>query len=435
MTALAPDPLLPLFHMESFELFRARQFVVQDGPLERLPGWMTEGALSSIEALCREHRGAYQIAQGSSGSVASAVPESFIGSGGQTPVNGSRPHALLRLGLTVYFSTIEKTVPQAQGFIDALEAALGLAPCVGVSAFVNAPGSGLPYHHDAHDQLLIQLRGTKTFTRALLPPLPHPRISVSPSGPTPQYFESTYSGGFPDDDQDIVAEGSHTHVLVPGSCLFMPAGTWHRTERQEQSCLSLIVAVQAPSILDLIQNALPYFAGQKGSYRAPAYGMASRRWGTSGSPHDVTHEQALLAATTELADKLKTLDASTVERCWWVARHKDGDVQSYATGQLFQRYIRLPGSKVRFESDPSKDGPEQQLRLVVRCAHSIFDKVVAFHPAARPIVEATLEMKSAFDKQELAARFDEFEEQEVYDLLERLAQVGLLRPLPAPPFG
>lgn len=425
------DPMKQLFGQDADELFSERKFVVKDGPKERLPEWMREGPLENIESLCRQHKGAYQIAQGGTGSVVSAEPESFIGSGGQTPVSGSRPHALLRLGLTVYFSDMEKSVPGAGEFKRALESALGLPPCVGVSAFVNAPGSGLPFHHDSFDQLLIQLQGKKTFTRALREPVPHPRISVSPSGPTPPYFESVYCKGFLEDDAEIEAEGSETHVLEPGSCFFMPAGTWHRTERQKQSCLSLVVAVRAPSMLDLIINALPYFAGQESSFRSPAYGMLGRDpdAGETKSQRKL-HQERVAAALKQLGNQLGKLDASALERCWWAARQKDGDAKSYPSQQNDERYIRLPGSKVRLEAAPS-----EQLRMVVRCAHTIDDGVLEFHELARPIVDAVLQTKAAFDKKELAARFDEFEEQEVFDLLERLAQVGLLRPLSAPIFG
>jgi quercetin dioxygenase-like cupin family protein len=430
MTSLL-DPLEQLFGHGADELFSKRQFVVQNGPKARLPEWMRQGPLENIESLCRQHKGAYQIAQGGTGSVANAEPESFIGSGGQTPVSGSRPHALLRLGLTVYFSDMEKSVPGAGEFKRALESALGLPPCVGVSAFVNAPGSGLPFHHDSFDQLLIQLQGEKTFTRALREPLPHPRISASPSGPTPQYFESIYSQGFVEDDAEIAAEGLETHVLEPGSCFFMPAGTWHRTERQEQSCLSLVVAVRAPSMLDLILNALPYFAGQESSFRRPAHGMIGCDLDVGETKNQrKLHQEQVATALRQLCDQLGRLDAAALERCWWAARQKDGDAKSYPSQQAYERYIRLPGSKVRFEAAPS-----DQLRLVVRCAHSIDDGVLEFHELARPVIDAVLQTKAAFDKGELAARFDDFEEQEVFDLLERLAQVGLLRPLPAPLFG
>src|SRR5690606_36178648 len=108
-------------------------------------------------------------------------------------------------------------------------AALGLPPCVDVSAFANAPGSGLPLHHDKHDQLLLQLQGEKRITHAPNLHVKHPRLSFTPSAVTPPDFAAVYGQGFPGAESEIPAEHFESSLLKPGSCLFMPAGTWHRT--------------------------------------------------------------------------------------------------------------------------------------------------------------------------------------------------------------
>lgn len=438
---VAMDPLLPLFGSESFELFQRARFVVVHGSTERLPAWMHSGLLESIESLCRDHRGHLEIAHGGQGTQASAHPESFIGAGGQSPVRGSPPQALLRLGLTVFFGGISTQLPAAKDFLRNLEGALGIPPCAGMSAFANAPGSGLPFHHDSFDQLLIQLQGTKRFVRALRQPKAHPRISVSPSGPTAPHFETVYRRGFVEDDQEIQREGIEEHVLKPGSCIFMPAGTWHRTADQKEACLSLVVAVRAPSKLDILTTALQYLAAQSEEYRAPAYGLfqAPREnrdlENTQGPSRQLEVENCLESLAHRLVQQAGVLKGADMRRAWQESLLRDGNPATYPLHAGFKTYIRLPGTSVRFEVRPAQGEEEEKIRLVVRCAHTIRDNLLEFSPPARVILDAILTEKGEFESDEMASRFEDFEEEEVEIFLEQLAQVGLLRPIAMPLFG
>lgn len=426
------DPMLALFETPALQLFRERRFVVHHGPIERFPDWMHQGPLTDIEQLCRSYRGKLEIAQGGDGRAPSAEAGSFLGTGGQTPVAGTNAQALLRLGLTVFFCQLTDTVPAGKSFLRRLEEALGVPPCASLSAFANAPGSGLPFHHDAFDQLLIQVQGQKKFTRALCPATAHPRISVSPSGPTSPYFEAVYHNGFFGNEAEVVAEGTETVTLQPGSCLFLPAGTWHRTVEQEEPCLSLAVAVRAPSGLDLIENALRYFAGQSADFRAPVYGLS---WASSAEASLVegssfpSSTDLLDGLVERLAERLPQLDAASLRRSWWARQQKDGDATSYRRGQGTTRFVRLPGSTFRIS--PVEEG---NVRLSVRTAQSIDDAVLQFHSAACPLVEAVAQTRAAFEVNDLVARFPDFEQEEIADFMDQLASVGLLRPLPVPIF-
>ena len=93
-----------------------------------------------------------------------------------------RVSQLLRLGLSVYLFNMSELAPGGASFLRAIEAELSLGQCMRLGGFVNAPGSGLPLHHDRHDQLLIHLIGEKKFSFIRTRQIEYPRISVSPSG-------------------------------------------------------------------------------------------------------------------------------------------------------------------------------------------------------------------------------------------------------------
>jgi hypothetical protein len=46
------------------ELFAKRELFVAHGALERLPKFMFEGPLASVDALCRDYVGSVEVAQG-----------------------------------------------------------------------------------------------------------------------------------------------------------------------------------------------------------------------------------------------------------------------------------------------------------------------------------------------------------------------------------
>src|SRR5262249_27627441 len=123
------------------------ELTVTHGPLERLPAFMRTGPLESVDSLCRHYTGPLEVAQGSAES------------GVHVPVRDVHAAALLRLGLTVYFTELRRSLPFAGNWLKGLEASLGVPECASLAAFANATGSGLSLHHDRFDQLFFQLRG------------------------------------------------------------------------------------------------------------------------------------------------------------------------------------------------------------------------------------------------------------------------------------
>lgn len=427
------DPLEPLFSLASAQLFGERLFRVSHGPIERFPDWMRTGPLENLSTMCAAHRGPLQIAQGAAATRNAIPPDDFVGAGGQTAVSGVAAQALLRLGLTVVFANVTETVPAAKSFIFDLERSLGLPPCIGLTVFANAPSSGLPIHHDAHDQLLFQLKGTKTFTRSRKNNYAFPRISVSPDGPTDRHFPTVYRAGFPTDKDALQATDLDPIELKPGSCLFMPAGTWHRTEQQDDSCLSLVMSVRAPSRLDLLTNALRFYAGQSERWRAPAYHLFVDDTSAVDRTADLTscaaQQTELRELLTELSHKLESVDLAMLTNCYSCSQIKDGDPLSYHPYLTSETFMRLPNTTVRRE--PIVD---QRVRIKLRCALAISDTVLEFETQAEPLLDAVLNTTAAFSLGELYAAHPDFEEVEILQFCMQLCRAGLLRPVTTPVF-
>lgn len=408
------DPLQQIFGLAAAELFKSRELVVHHGALERFPAFMREGAMESIESLCKNYVGGLEVAKGS------------VVDGIQTGVNGVHPTALLKLGLTVFFPEMRRALPKSNEWLRNLEASLGLPECASMMAFANAAGSGLSLHHDRYDQLFFQIRGLKRFQFAPNGYVENPDVQFSPYGPAHPDFGRSYRGGFPLTSEEVLQKGFQSVDLQPGSAFFMPSGTWHATAEQPSDSLSLVVAVRAPSHLDVLQNLLSYYASQSPAWRARPYGAWAREPGVAQPP-----EQELARLIADLGQRLQQLPAADAFKAWSAHGYTMGTQSEYASHQRFERYIRLPNSSVRFEDD-AKLG---KLRCIVHSGPTNRPQaqtVLAIEHAARPVLDWILTSHAAFTVQGLCLALPDYEPEEVEALLGWLARAALIRPLPAP---
>jgi hypothetical protein len=409
-----PDPLQEIFGLAAPRLFASRELVLAHGALERFPAFMREGPMASVESLCRSYVGSLEIAKGS------------VVDGIQTGVSGVHPTALLRLGLTVFFSDLRRALPKSTEWLRSLEASLGLPECASLMAFANAPGSGLSLHHDRYDQLFFQIRGHKRFQYAPNGYVQNPDVQFSPYGPAHPDFARTYRDGFPLTSDEVLKVPFQTVDLHPGSAFFMPAGTWHTTAEQPSDSLSLVVAVRAPSHLDLLQNLLSHYASQSPAWRARPYGGWSREPPIAGAA-----ETELTSLMRDLSQRLARLPATDAFKAWSAHGFAIGTQSEYALSQRFERYIRLPNSSVRFEDDTAlgklrctvSSGPTNRLQAqtVLGIAHE-----------ARPVLDWILQSHAAFTVDALCDALPDYERVEVEELLAQLARAALIRPLLAP---
>jgi hypothetical protein len=334
---------------------------------------------------------------------------------------------LLKLGLTVYFSDLRRVVPPSQPWLRRLEASLGLPECAAIMAFANSPGSGLSLHHDRYDQLFFQIRGEKQFRHAPNGFVANTDVQFSPFAASMPEWGQQYRHGFPlTSDEVLNSRRFETAHLEPGSAFFMPGGTWHTTAEQESDSLSLVVAVRAPSRLDLLQNLLSYYAGQAPEWRARAYGG----W-ANDTVESASTREALAAQMLDLAERLRDLPASNAFGAWSSHAYTVGTQAEYPRATRFERFIRLPSSSVRFEDDAALG----KLRCIVLSGPTNRPQaqtVLAFHPEARVVVDFVLGTHAAFSVHEIIEKFPDFTRDDLEDLLSWLAHAALIRPLPAP---
>lgn len=408
------DSLQQIFGRTAAELFKSRELVVQHGALERFPAFMREGAMESTESLCKSYVGGLEVAKGS------------VVDGIQTGVNGVHPTALLKLGLTVFFPEMRRAVPKSNEWLRSLEANLGLPECASLMAFANAAGSGLSLHHDRYDQLFFQIRGMKRFQYAPNGYVDNPDVQFSPYGPAHPDFGRSYRRGFPLTSQEVLQLPFQTVDLQPGSAFFMPSGTWHTTAEQPSDSLSLVVAVRAPSHLEVLQNLLSYYASQSPAWRARPYGGWAREPGGAQAA-----EQELSRLIADLSQRLTQLPAADAFKAWSAHGYTIGTQSEYASHQRFERFIRLPNSSVRFEDDAVLG----KLRCIVHSGATNRPQaqtVLAIEHGARPVLDWILESHAAFTVQALCSALPDYEPEEVEALLSWLARAALIRPLPAP---
>lgn len=408
------DPIRGILGAPAAELFTSGKVVVTHGPLERLPAFLRSGPMASIDALARHYVGPVEVAQGTATD------------GIQVPVADVHPTALLRLGLTVYFTELRRSLPDSREFLRALESALGLPECTTLSAFTNAPGSGLALHHDRFDQLLFQIHGKKRFRYAVNGFVANPDIQFSPFAAALPEFGQTYRHGFPPSTEGIEARGLETVLLEPGSAMFTPAGTWHTTAEQDERALSVVVVVRAPSRLDIALNLLRYYASQAPEWRARPYGGFAVDPATKAAEHET-----LARLLGELGARLPSLPSGRAFDAWRSHGHSVGALADYPRDVRFERYIRIPNSSLTFKASDAGDkigcivqsGPTSRPQLRTE---------LAVNEEARPVLEWVLVTHRAFSLDEAASRFPEFTRDDLGDLFSWLAQAALIRPLPAP---
>lgn len=411
-----PDPLRDLFGVPALELFSSKTLVVSHGAFDRFPPFMTRGPMESIDSLSRHYAGPLEVANGS------------VAEGTQVSVSEAHSSALLRLGLTVYFVDLKRSLPASHAFIAAIEEALGLPECVSLSAFANATGSGLSLHHDRFDQLLFQIRGKKLFRYGPNHHVDHPDVPFSPFTAAAPDFGHVYRKGFPLTSDDVIERDFTTVTLEPGSALFMPAGTWHSTADQPGESLSIVVVVRAPTRLAVVSNLLRHYAGQSANWRTPVYA------GWADGAEAAREQAALRDLITDLGRRLSAHAGALAESApsaWSIDGYATGALSKYPVATRFTRFVRLPNSTLAFEDDPTPG----KLRCVVKSGPMHRPQartVLALNVEARQIVEWILGVSHAFTVDDLYGQFADFARDEIESLLGWLAQAALVRPLAAP---
>jgi hypothetical protein len=336
------------------------------------------------------------------------------------PIDKKTAEFVYKMGLTVYFTDITSVVPGAQGFVRQLEADLGLNPgACRVTAWASPSENGAACHYDAHDIISIQLRGTKQFELAPVEGLRNPcgtQYSAGATRPDDEAFPQM-AGGFPDSrDADF-----QSLVLEPGSVLFFPRGTWHRTYASGNS-LAVSIVMEPPSAADCVLRQLRYVLLQDPKWRQPLYGA----WGEG--PEQAAAFETIAELLAELPDLARVI---TPEYVALAMLPEDRRLERIGLNSRFQR---IPDVTITTAPLPG-EAPQPGVRIVRRREDATEETLATLKipHQALGVLGWLVEREAAFGAAELAAAFPAIPFDGLKNLLKSCAKGGLLRLLWFPP--
>lgn len=227
------------------------------GLLSRLPEPFCSRELSSFRALAAGYRGWLGFGQGAKSSRMLSVHQ----------VN---PLHLYEIGLSVYLPDVAESVPGASAFLRALETDLGIEEgSARITVWASPRGDGAPTHFDSEDVFSIQLAGTKRFEVAPMREYAYPLGGQFAPGAAPRdEMYPQLEKGFP----ELVESEFQVVEMKPGSVLFLPRGTWHRTVA-EQDSFAVSIGINPPALIDAFLEQFRYVLLQDPEWRRPLYGV------------------------------------------------------------------------------------------------------------------------------------------------------------------
>ena len=235
------------------------QCLYAHGPLNRLPAVLNADILTSIESLTDAYQGRLNEIDPRKGYE-------------MDPVADGSASTVIEGGATAFLQELSPLLDGADKFKEGLELELGIrSGSTQLGAFISAAGSGAPTHYDVLDVISIQLVGTKKFYISPVKQIRYPYgIQYCEASPP---FDDLY----PQISEDYPNYEDQKFELVdmqPGSVLFMPRGTWHYTEA-EQNSLAMSIILSPPTQLDYFLYQLKSTLLQDAAWRSPCYGLGA----------------------------------------------------------------------------------------------------------------------------------------------------------------
>jgi ribosomal protein L16 Arg81 hydroxylase len=379
-----------------------KTFVIQ-GETARLPEFLRARELSNIGTLASVYRGRLAFCSG--------AKTSYL-----VPGDVSYAQKLFRMGLTLYFDDVAPYVPEAQAFLEQLESDLGIAAgSTRLTVWASPREDGAACHYDANDVVSIQLYGTKRFELAPVREISVPYGMQYSPGTIP--FDDLYTqtgSGFPDWQ---TAEFSTTE-MKPGSVLFFPRGTWHRTFVNQDS-LAVAIVIEPPPAINCLLDELRLVLLQDPRWRKPLYGA----WGNgSQREHALARAEELLR---ELPQAMSTLSP------------QDLILPSLTQEQRFElidertRFQRVPNTSVSAEPEGENQDALQWIRINFKDEHGLQHTLASVETPRQyaDIIGWLAEQETPFSVQALQSRFPATPFAEVKRLLQVCTRGGLLKPL------
>lgn len=389
---------------EFFSSHWPSRIFVAEGDRERLPEALLDPELNQFDALSRRYKGVV----------------SFFGdakSGHMVPVEGIDAAAPYRCGLSVYLTDVGPYFPNIEAMVRKLECELGVNEgCARAGVFASPTNGGISCHYDSVDVFSIQLRGTKKFDLAPVTELRYPWGFQYITGSKPiddLYPQATE--GFPDWEKVEF----QTVEMRPGTVLYMPRGTWHRTEAEGDS-IAVSIGMEPPSAAECVLEQLRLLLLQDPAWRRPLYGA----WGV-GSMRDAAIDRA-----TELMAELPRLTNSLVPQ--YLAAPKVSEKRRISTMSVQSRVQRTPNTSLILVSPPADSTEEDSLLAKIEINERSTKQIVSeieMPSRCGPILHWIDERRGSFKVSELAAKFSELTEDQHLQLIQTLTGAGLLKVL------
>ena len=375
-------------------------FVAQGEPA-RLPEFLRGRELSSIGALASVYRGRLAFCSGAT--------TSYL-----VPGDPSYAQKLFHMGLTLYFDDVAPYIRGAQAFLEQLENELGLAAgSTRMTVWASPREDGAACHYDANDIFSIQLYGTKRFELAPVREISVPYGMQYSPGTMP--FDELYTqtgNGFP----DWQAAEFDTTEMKPGSVLFFPRGTWHRTFVNQDS-LAVAIVIEPPPAINCLLDQLRLVLLQDPRWRKPLYGV----WGDGSQ-----REQALARAEELLSELPEAMGALSPQDLILPSLTQE---QRLALIDERTRFQRVPNTSVSAEP-PGEDQDELQwMRINFRDEHGMQHTLASVETPRQyaDIIGWFAEQETPFSVQALQARYPATPLDELKRLLQVCARGGLLK--------
>jgi len=165
-------------------------------------------------------------------------------------------------GMTICISNIDAYLPELAGQSRALKRSVEFSGTMNFSCYWSPDRGGFGTHYDNHAVWIMQLRGRKQWWYSRSPAIAEPRANLVYA---PAKLALLAEAGL------AIAEpvGLADVVLEPGDLLYLPAGTWHRTQAVGGESLALTLRAIKGAPDQIVHHVVQTWMGRDPRWRRP----------------------------------------------------------------------------------------------------------------------------------------------------------------------
>jgi 50S ribosomal protein L16 3-hydroxylase len=182
-------------------------------------------------------------------------------------VDGASARSAWAQGAALRLTPFEEYSPAAAELKRDIADAFAIpATAIRVNAFYMRDGGGLPRHFDGREVFNVQLAGKRSWTIERNEAVDYPDVPMLPG--CPQRGDDLLATIWKEPPPSTFGTAAESFDMEPGSVVFLPRGTWHRTTSRGYS-VSLSIGCQTPTRYNLLLRALGAEARRDPALRAP----------------------------------------------------------------------------------------------------------------------------------------------------------------------